>query len=328
MSEYHEGWLKQLRFNPLPALCSQNSLALRYFTRRDLLGEAVEDVSSLWELPEVARLLSKQLPDGSWKYSSRRGNQRQDYDQLETYRQFAILIEKYAFDRRSLAVERAAEFFFSRQTDEGDFRGIYAAQYAPTYSPAISELLIKAGYAFDARLEKSLIWLLKLRQFDGGWAFPLRTLGIDWKTAAELTEPLQPDRSKPFSHLATGTALRALAAHSIWRASGEARQAGELLTSRFFKPDRQIDRSGKQYWEKACFPFWFTDLVSALDSLSQIGFQADHPAIREALDWLSNRQQPDGFFDLKYIRSGGDHLTSAWVCLAICRILKRLDAAT
>ena len=50
-------------------------------------------------------------------------------------------------------------------------------QYSTTYSPAIMELLIKAGYDNDPRILKGFDWLLSIRQDDGGWALPFRTMG-------------------------------------------------------------------------------------------------------------------------------------------------------
>jgi squalene cyclase len=93
---------------------------------------------------------------------------RQNYDQLETFRQVGILVEGFAMTRDHPAMERAAEFLFSFQTDEGDFRGIYGNQYATTYVGAITELLVKAGYANDQRVAHAFRWLLSMRQTTAG----------------------------------------------------------------------------------------------------------------------------------------------------------------
>jgi hypothetical protein len=70
------------------------------------------------------------------------------------------------------------------------------------------------------------------------------------------------------------------------------------------------------------FPFWFTDIVSALDSLSLMGFTKENPHIYGALNWLKSRQEDDGIFDLKLQKGKGEDL-KFWVCLAICRLFKR-----
>jgi hypothetical protein len=46
--------------------------ALAYFVRRDLLHEQVPPLSTLWELPEVQKILKKQEPDESWNYRGKK----------------------------------------------------------------------------------------------------------------------------------------------------------------------------------------------------------------------------------------------------------------
>lgn len=94
------------------------------------------------------------------------------------------------------------------------------------------------------------------------------------------SETLQPDRTKPFSHLVTGVVLRAFAAHSKYRQLGEAKAAGELLASRFFKKDAYPDRGTVDFWTRFSFPFWFTDVLSSLDSLSLLRFRMQNSQIK------------------------------------------------
>jgi hypothetical protein len=84
----------------------------------------------------------------------------------------------------------------------------------------------------------------------------------------------------------TGMALRAFSESRKYKKSKEIRKAGELLASRFFKRDPYSDRNTPEYWIKFPFPFWFTDLLSALDSLSKLDFDAREPQIKKALAWF------------------------------------------
>jgi hypothetical protein len=104
-------------------------------------------------------------------------------------------------------------------------------------------LLIKAGYARDDRIARGFQWLLHIRQRDRGWAIPLRIVGVKLDSLMMKDNPVQPDRSKPFSHLVTGVVVRAFAAHERRRASSAAMKAGTLLASRFFRRDVYPDRS-------------------------------------------------------------------------------------
>jgi hypothetical protein len=130
------------------------------------------------------------------------------------------------------------------------------------------------------------------------------------------------NRKKPFSHMVTGIILRAFSAHSKYRNNEGVKVAGDLLTSRFFKPDKYADRKGVEYWIKISFPFWWTDVVSSLDSLSYLGFTTSHPQIKLALETLIDKQSESEMWDLKLLKTKDQNL-SLWINLAICRIFKR-----
>jgi Squalene-hopene cyclase C-terminal domain len=306
---------------------SSSNPAIALFARRDLLGEQPGPVSDLWELREPLRIVRRQTSDGSWRYLGGKPSLRsaENYDQIETFRQLAILVEQYGFTREHPTIARAADFLLSFQTREGDIRGIYGNQYATTYVGAIMELLIKAGYSDDPRLAPTFNWLLATRQSDGGWAIPMRTHGHRYRDFLDLErhpEPLAPDRSKPFSHLVTGMVLRAFAADPGWRDAAQVRRAGELLASRLFKRDPYADRGDARYWERVSFPFWFTDIVSALDTLSRLGFSPRSATIAGALERLNELQRDDGTFAVKLLRAKHKDLPW-WICLAVYRSLRR-----
>ncbi len=320
-------WLERLKYDPVSPLKSIDDEAILFFTARDLEGQKVGSIETVWRLPEPAKITKRQQADGSWKYpgGDERIRSRRNYNKLETYRMLNILISKYQLNKNHVAIPGAAEFLFSFQAKEGDFRGIYEDQYSPNYSAAIMELLIKAGYEQDTRILKGFEWLLSIRQNDGGWAIPFRTLGRGLSDAIyqqEKLDTLKPDKTKPSSHLITGIVLRAFAAHPKYNRIKEAKDAGDLLKSRFFTRDKYPDRSGKSYWLKLTYPFWWTDILSSLDSLSQLGFPADDRDILKALDWIADNQQSSGLWQTGY---GSDFHKRAhlWISLAVCRMLKR-----
>jgi hypothetical protein len=323
-----ESWQKQLKFDPLPQLPSSENEALQYFVRRDLSGEKVESIETLWQLSHVVKMTSKQQEDGSWKYPGGKKHVRSghNYNQLQTYKVLGQLVEKYGLTRKHSAIRKTAEFLFTCQTEEGDFRGIYQNQYTPNYTAAIMELLIKAGYEEDQRIERGFSWLLFIRQNDGGWTIPFRT--IDAKDSGTLLkamknpEPIKPDKTKPFSHCITGVVLRAFAAHQKYRKTKEAKVAGALLKSRFFQPDKYPDRRAASFWIKITYPFWFTDILSSLDSLSLLGFPRDDSQIKKALAWLTSKQKENGIWKSSYEKAK-DKEIHLWVTLAVCRMFKR-----
>jgi hypothetical protein len=315
----------------LPSLLRYGDTRIAYFAKRDILGEDPGSVKELWNIQSAAAILRKQLPSGSWKYANARAKKvspLQDYDQLETYRRLGQLVEQHGFNKTRWAIERAAEFLFGRQTGEGDFRGIYGRQYTPNYTAGIVELLVKAGYGGDARIQKAFAWLLSLRQEDGGWAIPTRTSktrlpGRPLHHAIRLPKTLEPDLAKPSSAMVTGVVLRAFAAHENSQRATDVYRAAELLSSKFFKRDAYADRGAPEYWEKMTFPFWFTDIVSALDSLSQLKPEPFYnEQVSTALRWILRRQTRSGLFEFRLLKTG-DRSLKHWESLAVCRILKR-----
>jgi len=318
-------WARQLRHDPLPALLASPNLCLAYAVHRDLLDQDPGPVRALWGLPDAQRLFRRQLPDGSWPYPGGgvpRNREVEDYAQIETYRTLGILVEKFGATRRLAALEGAAEFMFSRQAAAGDFRGIYGRQYTPNYTAGILELLVKAGYGSDPRVGRAFAWLLNLRQNDGGWAIPMLTRRGRWDQPSLSRPALAPDRARPSSHMVTGVVLRAFAAHPRWRRSAAARHAADILADRLFGRDAYPGRDAPSFWYGFGFPFWFTDLLSALDSLTQVGADLRHPKVADAYAWFAGRQSAEGTWRLHATR-GSDPDTPLWISLAICRVFRR-----
>ena len=316
-------WLNVLRHDAILSLLASEDKAVVFFAERDLLDKTIS-IEQLWQLTEVQRILKRQKPNGSWQYPGGKEKIRtqENYNQIETYRNLGILIEKFGFNKKHPAISKAAEYLFSFQTKEGDFRGIYGNQYSPNYSGGITELLIKAGYEKDLRVEKVFKWLVSIRQTDGGWAIPFRTRGYKLDIIESGTETIETDSSKPFSHLVTGVVLRAFAAHSTYRHSKEVQKAGQLLISSIFQKDNYPDRAASTFWFGFTFPFWFTDLLSALDSLSLLGFSKEEPQLDKSLNWFVKNQQQSGLWKLRILKGQNKDITQLWLSLAICRIFK------
>lgn len=319
------GWISELNTDPIKTLKQRNDKPLDYYVKRDLIETDITHVSDLWELPEVVNIINKQQEDGSWNYPGKETTSvpGQDYSLLETFRNLRVLVEVYGFSREHRAMKDAAEYVFSCQTDEGDIRGILGNQYMPYYHGAILELLIKAGFSDDPRVIHGLDWLLTMQQEDGGWIVPTQVVPSKDRTPQYWqSDPLPPDRAKPHAHLATGMVLRAFAVHPEYKSRPEIIEAGSVLKSRILKADKYSDRKAKSYWVKFQYPFWWTSLVSCLDSLARIGFQGQDQDISRGLDWFILHQEEDGLWPTGYGSGRKAAQNRRWVGLAICRVLK------
>lgn len=312
------------KYDPIRPLLASDNKQVIHFTNRDLLEKPTESIETLWELRIPKQILRKQQADGSWKYPGKTPWYTTDYSQLETYRQLGYLVQMFGFNKSHPSVASVAEYFFSKQSEQGDFRGIYASQYSPNYTAAIAELLILAGYDDDPRIERVFEWLIGIRQDDGGWALPLRTKGYNLEVILDK-DTIEPDISKPFSHFVTGIVLRPFAVHPKYAKLHESRLAGELLASRFFQKDVYTDLKNPLAWQTFSYPFWNTDLISSLHILAKLGFSNDNKQIQMAVEWLLDKQKSDGLFDL-HKNHDRYHDQDLWLTLAIYRILKMLHA--
>ncbi|WP_433875805.1 prenyltransferase/squalene oxidase repeat-containing protein [Sinomonas atrocyanea] len=322
-------WLDALARDPVVPLLASGHPAVVHWTRRDLLGESVPPAQeALWDLPVPRRIVRHQSRDGSWAYPGRRARAAADYDLLETYRQLGFLVEMFGVTREHPALAAAAEYVLAHQSPDGDLRGIYGSQYSPNYTAGLLELLVKAGYAGDPRIESAFSWLSSCRQHDGGWALPLRTRGRNLD-ALEESRAITADPLRPSSHLITGVVLRAFAAHPRHRSAPEALAACRLLVGRFFEPDAYADRRAAAAWTEFSYPFWMTDLVSALDTVSLISpVKASEDAettgkTEQARRWLAARQEEGGLFAAHLLKDRF-HDLQLWFSLAVCRVFARM----
>ncbi len=328
-------WYKQLQYDPIKPLLESGNEAIIYFTRRDLLKQNVDPVTTLWSLKQPVNILKKQLPDGSWKYPGK----GDEYRLLQTFKNLQQLVYKYEFDCRRSDISAACAYLFSYQTDEGDIRGFIGNQYAPYYTGIVSALLTKAGYEDDHRIEKALEWLLKMRQNDGGWVIgspgmlgipSLKRSDIIYLTSDKNAETAQYfDRSQPFSHSGTGMVIRAFAAHRYYKNTSQTLKAANLLKSQFFKEDNYSSYRHPDHWIRFQYPFWWNNLLAALDSLSLIGLPVIDKDIAGALEWFVSHQRNDGLWDASYskIHKISDNSKTGelrlWITLSICRIFTR-----
>jgi hypothetical protein len=293
--------------------------AIITFIKKDLLGESV-NIEQLWTLPRVKNLLRKQQPNGSWTYPNKNAILRSptNYTQYQTYKTVAELVEFYGFSKNHKAIRKAAQYLFSFQTTQGEFRGMYGNQYSPNYSASITEFLIKAGYT-GTRIKESLNWLLAMRQDDGGWAIPLRTRKKKLDALKQKTT-IEPDTTKPFSHLVTGIVLRPFALRREYRTN--VKDIAMLLADRVFTRDKYPDRRGVEYWTKFTYPYHWTDILSTIDTLTRLGIK-HHPKLLEIQRWFQHHQREDGTYDVHVMAGAKYKDVKYWITLQYLKVLQR-----
>jgi len=310
-------------------LLARGNLPILYWMKKDILEVPTErEQKNLKKYAARIRILECQRPNGGWGKKKYEGPPRWEktYYIVDTLKN-AFSLYNYGCTYEDRGVQKLIKFLYSTQTKEGDFRGAYLNEYAPTYHALTLHVLCLYGRDSDPRTQKGFRWLMKQRQTDGGWVIPYRTIDkkelksrYNFESQSKLS-PVKPDKSKASSHLVTGMVLRSLAASPAWRNRKETWRAGELLISRFFRPDKYEDRKNATYWKELTYPFWATDLLSSLDALSQIGFAPENRGIQRALEWLVGQQKKQGYWEAASKKASiEDHL---WVTLVMLRVLKR-----
>ena len=309
-------------------LLARGNLPILYWLKKDILEVPIDrEYKNLQKYAARIRILESQRPNGGWCRKKFEGHPRWEktYYIVETLRS-AFKLYDYGCIKELDGIQKVIEFLISTQTKEGDFRGAYLNEYAPTYHALTLEILCMFGLDNDKRIQKAFRWIVRHKQGEGGWVIPYRTIDkadlksrYNFEAQLKLT-PVKPDTTQPFSHLVTGMVLRAFAASNTWNTHKEAKQAGELLMTRFFSADKYEDRRLPEFWQEITYPFWATDILSSLDSLAKIGFTTEHEKIQNALDWLIKRQKPQGYWEAGFNKSTlEDHL---WITLSVLRIIK------
>ena len=303
----------------IKTLLDTGNKAIITFTKKDLLGEEV-DIEQLWTLPRVKKVLRQQQPNGSWIYPNKKAILRSptNYNQYQTYKTVAELVEFYGLNKKHEAIRKAAKYLFSFQTKDGEFRGMYGNQYSPNYSASITEFLIKAGYK-GTMIKKSLNWLLKMRQDDGGWAIPLRTRNEKLEALIKK-ETIEPDKTKPFSHLVTGIVLRPFSLMTTYKM--KVKDTGILLADRVFTRDKYSDRRGVEYWTKFTYPYHWADILSTLDTLTLLGIK-NHPKIEEIRQWFKKNKQENATYKVSVMAGAKYKDVKYWITLQYLKVLKR-----
>jgi prenyltransferase beta subunit len=315
--------------NAIEFLLARGNLPILYWLKKEILDVPTDrEYKNLQKFASRIRILKAQKSNGGWCKRKYEGHPRWEktYYIVETLRNLFRLYD-YACSLEEPGIQKAISFLFSTQSKEGDFRGAYLNEYSPTYHALTLEILCLYGMESDKKTLKGFRWIISNRQQDGGWVIPYRTIDqrqlknrYNFKAQLKL-EPVKPDKSRPFSHLVTGMVLRALAASPSWRKSKEAKKAGELMLSRLFKEDEYEDRRLSSFWEEISYPFWATDILSCLDSLSKVGFSIEDERIQRGIEWLMKKQTKQGYWEAGNRKSSlEDHL---WVTFAVLRVLKR-----
>lgn len=132
-------WKQRFKVDPIKSLLEADDISIKYAVEKEILGYTNIRIEDLEKDKKVQSIIKRQQRDGSWKYAAKKSDvwTELDYDQYETVKQLAELVEKYRLDRKHDQIQRVADYFFHHQTPEGDIRGVYGNQYFPNFTAVI-----------------------------------------------------------------------------------------------------------------------------------------------------------------------------------------------
>ena len=300
----------------IEGLLSLGSLPILYWLKKDILSVSAErEYRNLEKYADRIRILQSQSPDGAWRSrksgGSAAGSSRSPF--FETIR-YGLRLYDFGCDSRQPAVRKAADFIISTQDRDGLLGEPDRSEPLLSAHALALELLCRFGLDSDSRVQKGFRWLLKSQQPDGGWT----TAEGRSDGSAGKKERTKVRTSSP---RVTGIVLRALAESPRWRASREARKAGDWIQGSVWgrKVPTAVQVSCR--WEEISYPFAGVNILSCLDALSRMDFRPNDAGVRMGLEWLLRRQSASGLWESNEAKaSNEDHL---WTTLAVLRVLKR-----
>ncbi|MCK5833924.1 terpene cyclase/mutase family protein [bacterium] len=274
-------WTSVLKVNPIPELLEFNEIGLINRVKRDLLSTQQDCPSEpVCEAITYKAIARRQKPDGSWRESGSKKNE-EVWTFITTLRSLYLLLDLGSSINDEI-FEHGVQYLIGTQTKEGDFRGAYGATIpAPDYTGMVLDVFLRGGFDDDHIINNAFDWLLSIRRNKGGWAIPVLRSN---------------SKKDPSSHNVTGMTLRGFASDPKKQHEDVAKIAATFLAESFFKPDDYPDRRRAEYWGKLAYPFWFTDILSAMDVLSRLGFGLEFGRIERAYQWLLKQQQQNGFW--------------------------------
>lgn len=259
-------------------LLSSDEPAIRFLTRRDLLGNVAEEgIHEILSGPKVAALLAGQRPDG--------GFGSDPYRKWTGAHWRVISLAELAVPGFDPRVAAAADHVLNWLMRQGRHRrGPTVVDGLPRAHVCVDGNAVAAccllGFAGDDRVRSIVESLLAWQWPDGGWNSDNKASGR--RSSFHETLPAAWGLSE-YARATGESAARAAAA-----------QAAELFLEHGILYRLGTDEMIDHRWTQLRYPsYWHYDMLGALRLLTRLGL-IDDPRANDALDRLEKRRLPDG----------------------------------
>ncbi len=319
-------------------LLADPSPCLRRAVLCDLMARPHDDaeVRELADLcpsdPLLTELWQTQNPDGSWDSPHLLGSTAGDKLSVTTH--VLMRLGYVGFGREHPAVQRGAEYIFTRQRRDGawplfksheheggQIDGGYDLISLQTSMPLRG--LAMCGYATDPRAERAYEWLLAQRLPDGAWPTGLANGNYGYVAGYRRVS-----HSRWGCRTNTTTALICLAHHPERRHSDAARRALDLLLGRETRERHHVGVEVARLVGVEPIAGRFTyfarfDLALVLDLCGRVGASREDARVVDLADDVLTWQGHYGLWEY-----APQPTASRWVTFDLLRSLKRLSTDT
>jgi hypothetical protein len=258
-------------------LLASSEPAVRYLTRRDVLGEDVEpDPDAILAGPKARALLAGQRPDGGFGVHP--------YKKWDGAHWRLVSLVELAAPPGEPRLVAAAGTVLDWLAGAGHRRAIRVVdgltrRCASQEGNALA-VACRVGLAGDPRVELLARSLVDWQWPDGGWNCDLRAKG----RRSSFHESLAPAWGLHEYSRATGAA---------WARDAAGRTADLFLGHRLFRSLRTGEVIHRSWIALHYPPYWHYDVLQALLVLGRLG-RLDDPRAGEALELLVRRRRDDG----------------------------------
>ena len=313
-------------------LLSDPSACLRYQVLRQILKHPEDDpeVKELIEIrlidPLLTDLLRLQDPDGSWKMGVM--GDPLGGGIIQSTGLALARIGKLGFGLELDAVQRGANFLFSKQLEDGSWPlprdgdkeegGGYSMIPLQTAFPLRG--LAACGYATDLRCERAYEWLLTQRLADGAWPTGIASGNYGYVAGyRRLAHSRWGCRSN------TTASLACLVLHPVRRTSSETKRALDLLLGRETRERQPLGLEtarllGAERMRGFISYFARFDQAFILSLAWKGGATLEDERIAEMCEYLWDHQGPYGLWEYQ-----PKPQVSRWITFDILRTLVGLD---
>lgn len=318
-------WAALLLADPSPCL---RTLVLRELLHREENDPEIRELDGLREKDTlVSDLLRLQASDGSWRGGDLLGSEPRD--EVLTTSQALIRLGYLGFGPDHPAVQRGAEYLFSRQREDGAWelprnRPETEEQEGYSMMPLQTAIplrgLATCGYATDSRAERAYDWLLAQRLDDGAWPTGIASGNYGYVAGyRRLAHSRWGCRSN------TTGALISLALHPKRRSGSEARRTLDLLLGRETRERHalgfEIARTIGVEPARGFLTYYARfDVAQILDLCRRVGATREDDRVADLIEFVNQLQGAYGLW--KYTPHPR---ASRWVTFDLLRSLSRVD---